>query len=385
MNKRSFELSGLDGASPLGFLATLGTLVALEQAANCGVRVRWAKRHTWIPVLEDVSSFDEDGVAGVIAEAVRGRKVSPDAEASRDAAGRTWRSAKDYLKKKRADIKGQRLSRAERAEIWDREVRPAEEQERSKRQAYIQALQDAVPRAELALGNRINDGTRDDYRRLAERLLYAGDHFNRDELDLLVALGNDACVDKQMLEPTPFQFTRGSGHQNFLGDVRQLLAEVTTKRVREVLFQPWTYRDEGLSLRWDPFEDRRYALLAQDPSDEGARTVWMGNVLAYRGLGLFSTVPARGGLAAAGWSYQKDQFSWPIWEFPATLDMVRTLVQLREVTDQNPDGRALGGRGIVAVYRAQRITVGSGANTKVNFTPARQVLGTRGVMVLTQT
>jgi hypothetical protein len=103
----------------------------------------------------------------------------------------------------------------------------------------------------------------------------------------------------------------------------------------------------------------------------------LANLLAYRALALFPTAPTRRGLAAAGWNLGADPptFSWPVWEFAATLDSIRTLIGLPELTRDRPDLFLLRARGISAVYRAQRIEVGKGSNVKVNFTPAREVGG----------
>jgi hypothetical protein len=288
--------------------------------------------------------------------------------------------AKTAIKKKQDDIKRRGLDRTHRAEVVERELRPLEREYQERRQRWLAALRQAVPRPELALAKRIEDATAEDYRELAQAILAESD---REGLDLLAAFGSDACLDKQgRVEATPFEFTTGSGSQFFLNDVRQLVAKVEPKRVRDVLFQPWTYRDEGLSLRWDPLEDRRYAFLDRDPTASGnkPRTVWMANLLAYCGLALFPTAPSRRQLVAAGWA-ERDRgrhFTWPLWVLPARLDVVRTLVQARDLTRERPAASQLSARGIVAVYRARRIAVGSGANKKWNFAPPRQILAAAG-------
>lgn len=378
MSDRSFELVGLDGANPLGFLAALGVLVTLDRKGDRGARLCWVRRHTWIPVLDQVSSANETDLARVIADGLRGRAVSRDAEDRREAARKAMEAAKKAVEKKRDEIKRTKLSRTELAVVRDRALRPLEEEARVRSDEYLHVLRGAVPRAELALGKRIEDATAEHYRQLAEGLLTGADRARRDELDQLAALGSDACLNRGQLEPTPFEFTPGSGHQFFLESVRQLMDKVTPERVHEVLFHPWKYRDERVSMRWDPIEDRRYALLDRDPTASGnkPRTVWMANLLAYRALALFPTAPTGRRLAAAGWILQEDRptFSWPLWEFPASVDTVRTLVQLPEIIAPRLDRAALSARGIVAVYRAQRIEERTGAHTKINFAPPRQVL-----------
>jgi hypothetical protein len=66
-------------------------------------------------------------------------------------------------------------------------------------------------------------------------------------------------------------------------------------------------------------------------------------------------------------------FTWPIWEYAAGLEAIRSLVALRELTAPEPDRAVLGARGVAAIFRARRIKVGAGANYKLNFSPARAV------------
>jgi hypothetical protein len=55
----------------------------------------------------------------------------------------------------------------------------------------------------------------------------------------------------------------------------------------------WTRRDSTQSFRWDPAEDRRYALRFADPSTDKGLTVHGANRLACIALPLFTAVPMR--------------------------------------------------------------------------------------------
>jgi len=376
MTTRSFDLLGLDGTNPLGFLAALGTLVTVHASGAGSARLRWRPLDRWVPVLEGVAAGDEADLARSIAAALKGQEVNPEAEQRRADAQKAMEAAKRAITKARAEINKRGLGRSDRAEAMERELRPLEQDYRAKRERWLEALRAAVPRPELALGKRI-DCTPDEYREHAADFLLAAGSADREALDLLAAFGSDACRRRNSatIEATPFCFIAGSGHQDFLDTVRQLIDKVTAERVRRILFEPWDYRDERLSMRWDPWEDKRYALLDRDPGPVGARTVWMANLLAYRALVLFPTAPTGRGLATAGWNREDDPptFTWALWEYPATLNSIRAVLQLSELTRERPDGSLLRARGIAAVYRAQRITVGDGPNRKVNFTPARRV------------
>lgn len=376
MSARSLELPGIDGANPLGFLAALGTLTTLRQAGEEQARLGWKRAHTFVPVLDGLSTSDAGDVSTMVAGTLRGRQVSQEDEKNLDERRRDF----DAAKKKVEDQKKQ-IGPNERKAAVEQEVLPLEKDRDEKRREWLNALAKAVPRPELAIGKRI-DCTYQEYREHADDFLVGAGHSDRETLDLLAAFGSDACRDNRSdaIESTPFCFIRGSGHQYFLDTVRQLTEKVSGEAVRQTLFEPWTYRDKGLSMRWDPVEDRRYALMDRDPTAPGneSRTVWMANLLAYRALPLFPCTAQRRGLATTAWGSIDDQekdlaFTWPIWEFAAPPDTIRSLLQLSELIKQRPDRSALRARGVAAVYRARRIKVGDGRNFKLNFSPARTI------------
>lgn len=368
-------LTGLDGANPLGFLAALGTLAALRAAGKDCARLSWIQRTSWVPALHGLPT-DRDALAELLAEALREREVSPQAEVEREESVRRFDAAKKAVADKKREITRRRLRGAERKAALESEVAPLEAEQQAARRAWLAALAAAVPRPELALGKRL-DCTPEEYRQLGEELSMKGNAAERDALDLLAAFGTDACVTPRgdRMTATAFQFTSGSGHQSFLSTVGDLLQRVTAERLGATLFEPWTYEDEGLSLRWDPLEDRRYALMDRDPSGESTQTVWMANLLAYRSLAFLPTVPRRRALEQVGWASETRDpvFTWPVWEWPAPADTIASLLALVELRKARPERAILRARGVVAAFRARRIRVGSGTNYKLSFTPARAV------------
>jgi hypothetical protein len=378
MTPRPYDLTGMDGTNPLGFLAAVGALATLHGSGSPGARVRWKQLHTWVPVIEGVPATSDVTLAQAIADGLQGRPVEHDAERRRGSAQKAMEAARTAVKKKREHIRARRLGRAERAEASERELSPLQRAYNEKRTRWLQALREAVPRPELALGKRI-DCTPDEYRDHAASLLAGATHAARDSLDLLAAFGSDACCPSRsnVIQATPFCFVTGAGHQFFLETVRQLIGRVSAERVRQVLLEPWEYRDPQLSMRWDPVEDRRYALLDRDPtaSDNKPRTVWMANLLAYRALALFPAAPSRRGLAVTGWNLDDGPptFTWPLWDFAADPDTIRTLLGLAELATARPNVVNLRARGVTAVYRVQRVEVGQGPNRMINFSPARAI------------
>lgn len=377
MSAESLELPGIDGANPLGFLAALGTLMTVRQAGETQARLRWKRARTWVPVLDGISTSDPDKLSDTVAGALRGRAVSDDDEKRRAATQREFDAAKKAVEDKKKEIRNRGLSKKDRETAIEQEVRPLEQVRGKKRQQWLDALKKAVPRPELAIGKRI-DCTYEEYRDHAGDFLMGAGHSDREALDLLAAFGSDACLDEKSgsLDSTPFCFITGSGRQFFLDTVRQLMERVTPVAVRRTIFEPWTYRDETLSMRWDPIEDRRYALSDTDPSGAAARTEWMANLLGYRALALFPCAPGRRGLVTTSWAFvdaEISAFTWPIWEFFAPPDTIRSLLHLSELLELEPDRSRIRARGVAAIFRSRRIKVGTGLNTKINFSPARGV------------
>lgn len=376
-------LSGIDGANPLGFLTALGTLAVLHTSGHRDARLHWTRTATWQPVLSGIATDGPAPLKQLVAEALSGDELVEDAEGKRDDARRALDAARKEVKVKLDEIKKRGLRGKQRKEAIEAEVKPLERKADKRRQGWLTALRQAVPRPELALGKHI-DCTAAEYRTHADRFLDEASIENREALDFLAAFASDARLSesdaqrkKGILASTPFCFITGSGQQYFLDTVRQLMDpdRVSAERVGATLFEPWLYAEERFSMRWDPVEDRRYALMDRDPtaSDNKSRTVWMANLLAYRALVLFPSAPTRSHLATAAWNRGRDEFTWPIWRHPSDPDTIRSMLLLPELRVTKPDHGSLRAQGVVAVFRARRIKVGAGANFKINFSPARGV------------
>ncbi|MGH8953057.1 MAG: type I-G CRISPR-associated protein, Cas3-extension family [Acidimicrobiia bacterium] len=372
------DLTGIDGANPLGFLAALGTLVTLHDAGEKHARLHWKSGTTWTPAIGGISVIDPAQLSEIVARGLLGREVSEGAENECAQAEEQYSAAKKAVKDELTDIRRRKLRGNVRKGAIETEVAPLERKREKLREIWLEALAAAVPRAELALGKRI-DCKPAEFREHASAFLARSCLSDRDAVDLLAAFGSDASLNDRTdtIEPTPFQFITGSGHQYFLETVRDLVERVSPKRVHNTLFESWTYQDEKLSMRWDPLEDRRYALMDRDPTSSGnkPRTMWMANLLGYRSLSLFPSAPRRGGLRVVGWFglNKEPSFTWPLWDSPALPDTIRSLLSMSELIVPQPSHEDLYARGVLALFRAHRIQVGTGSNRKLNFSPARRV------------
>lgn len=365
------ELLALSGDNPLGFLASLGVVVALHQTGRKGIRLSWNRNVSWTPSLH---GFDGDKAALVkkLADALKGRTVPDKSKSERASAQKKFDQAKKVLKAKIDEIRKRKLKGKERELAREEEIEPLEKVGDKLRVDWLAKLKETVSSPELALGDSI-DCTETEYRSFAKEFLNEADEENCFSVDMLSAFGSDAAVSKGRIKSTPFCFS--SARQKFLTTVRELSKKVTEDKIRKTLFNQWTYSDKGLSTRWDPSEVRRYAYRATDPSPEGAKTVWMANLLAYRALTLFPSAPVKGQLKTTGWSRWKESkkkrnvFTWPIWDKPIGVETIRSLLQHLELAKESPSLEKLMPLGVCKGFRSERIQV----DKYFGFSPASPV------------
>lgn len=221
---------------------------------------------------------------------------------------------------------------------------------------------------ELAMN--VSDLRREDFRRLAARAREACD---AETLGFLAALASDVPDDPEApIGDTSLRTMGGAGHQHFLGTMRKLAEVTETSHVRDALFRAWRYEDDRLSLRWDPVDDRRYALRADDPSGPPPPTVRGANRLAFEALPLFPCLPSRQRVTTTGFArHDRSVWAiWPIWSVPATSSVVRSLLVNPAVHGPRRDAQRLARMGVADVIEARRTRVGK----YVSFTPGRSVL-----------
>jgi hypothetical protein len=198
---------------------------------------------------------------------------------------------------------------------------------------------------------------------------------NRRTADLLASFGSEIVAEKGIFESSAFRMVRsgdssGQGLPAYALTIRNTTSEDDLYRS---LFHPWDYLDTGVSLRWDPLEDQRYALRWRDPKKCATQSMRGANTLALEALTLIPAFPRNSRLETTGF-YRKTQrrefFTWPIWTEPLTPDTIRSLLALSELHQESPPRNTLEARGIVEMYRSERV---SPNQYYKNFTPARPV------------
>jgi hypothetical protein len=214
------------------------------------------------------------------------------------------------------------------------------------------------------------------YREYCQEAVKAWSHNDSRASHFAAAFGAEVFTDNDgNIQDTSFRTMSGAGHQHFLVFMRELIEKTNAEHLSEALFGPWQYRDSGPSLRWDPEDDRRYALRWREPSTDPLRTVRGANRLAFEAMPLLPVIPTRTRAVTTGFTGQRSSdtfWTWPVWNRPIPLDVCRSLLSLKALlTVEEKNSRAeLIGRGIVAVFRSQRISIGKYRN----FTPAEAVL-----------
>ena len=218
-----------------------------------------------------------------------------------------------------------------------------------------------------------------DFRRhLVDQVALAHRAFSADPTEYGAAFGCDGIGDDDKIADTALRTMSGAGHQHFLATMRLVLETATAEQLSKAIFEHWRYDDplEKLSLRFDPRDDKRYALRWDNPSGDPARkkrgNMIGANALAVLGLPLLPTAPRQGKLETTGFRGRRSQdccWTWPVWECAAPLDVVRSLLAMEELQQPIPPRDRLAAMGIVEVYRSQRMTV----NKFRSFAPAQPV------------
>lgn len=200
---------------------------------------------------------------------------------------------------------------------------------------------------------------------------------------LLGSLFSDAALkDDGRIFAAPLCAMFGQGHQHFLNRLtevpRGVLPRTMAKRrplpdlnapsyLAAALFTPWARIDETDGFRWDPAEDRRYALRFRNPSSDAGRTVHGANRLASLGLAALkgAAVNRRRGIRflTTGAEVASDgalTIAWPIWDRPASLAAIQALLGHPSLVSAEGDGtRHLG---VVERRRARRVSNGKFMN-----------------------
>ena len=192
------------------------------------------------------------------------------------------------------------------------------------------------------------------------------DRTQRTWADFAAGLGSDAASTDKKLDYTALCVITGDSRQDFLRLMRDLSNDVTSEHLKSTLFERWKYQERGKSFRWDPQEDRRYALRASDPSDGPDREIpsmWGANRLAFEALACFPCFPRGRRVRTTAFDDERT-IHWPLWTPLLNVETVKSLLAHPAVLVN--DLRVLKALGVFAVASARRISV----DRKRSFGPA---------------
>ena len=232
------------------------------------------------------------------------------------------------------------------------------------RSEFIRAVAEGV--ANLAASYAFDASKDIAYSQEEFRALCARHATDKEELQILTALGSDGCPkrDSDNIEPTSYCAIFGQGHQHFLTRLREVVTldgATLLTTLEKTLFATWEYTDKTPSFRWDPQEDRRYALQSGNPSDERNKTgtVSGANTLAAIGFGVLATVPTAHGLEVLGVTGRRGAkiLCWPLPERPTSLTGYKALLQ-HPALHSDIGLEILCTYGVLGLAKAKRIQVG---------------------------
>lgn len=203
-----------------------------------------------------------------------------------------------------------------------------------------------------------------DFRTYLARCVDAWMRGNDEAAAYAAAYGTDIAVDGNgNTKPTAFHFT--AANQTFLGAVDVIRASVSQEWVETSLFEGHGERPGG-NLRWDPSAERNWALMANNPNDDGTRVDAPLEWLAFRGLPLLPSFPRGSRIITAGVAGRGGDmtFTWPLWSVPASLLTTRSVLQV----DWTGSSKERAARGVFAVCTSaiRRTSQGFG-----NFGPSK--------------
>lgn len=224
---------------------------------------------------------------------------------------------------------------------------------------------------ELSIVKNPTDFTRLTFAQLATKA-------SRKQLNILSGLAT--CVGEEAFEST-LCAANGASHQNLIQSMRDILTLFDKEHIRDALFTPWqksyeipasVRKEQHLgtrkpTVRLDPADERLYAMRFSNPTTtDDFRTELGAQALTIPAFAVLPVVPlARPLSVASSRRGNRVYFSWSLWERPATLPSVRSL--LVAGIERPKEMRA---RGAFAAFRTARV---SGEKGKLSFAPSEGV------------
>ena len=327
---KGIPLPGLDGGTPLGFMAGLGMLhVIRANRRNRSAeepRLSWRLDDRWHPVLH--------GVEGSLETIVE--HVAKDAEAWATAPVLKFR----YPKREKRGLKlvGALAAPVAVYREWVKGRLDAGDFESLKYAAALAFEAAAEPRKDSV--------TEEELRRYG------------------IPFDKAAPIDHCTL-PTVFDFT--SRNAQFLEQVEEIRKLLDLDSIRDTLRNGTPDPHADRTLDWDPAADAPGAIYGRRVVGLRPAAEW----LAFRGLAFFPVAGGSGQLrtTACRGRRKAGEFIWPLWEVEATAPVIASLLRCPDLDRLDPAARRE--RGITQVFRSRLTKKADGYSGM--FAPAEPV------------
>lgn len=305
-------LPGLDGGTPLGFLAALGVLRVLRGREDVRIMqeplLSWRLDDRWHPVFHGVDG-DLETIVQYVAEDAEAWGTSPVLEFR-------------YPKREKKGVKlvGALAPPVAVYRAWLKDRLDAGD---------LESLESASAFAfEAASEPRKGGVTEDELRRLG------------------IPYDDAAPIDRSTL-PTVFDFT--SRNAQFLEQVDEIRKILHADNIRDTLLDGTPDPRADRTLDWDPAADAPGAIYGRRLFGLLPAAEW----LAFRGLAFFPVAGRDGWLRATACRGRRKsgEFVWPLWEVEATSLTIASLLRCPDL--DRLDSATRRERGIIQVFRSR--------------------------------
>ena len=179
-------------------------LTSLVEAGETSARLSWRREASWQAVLTGLRDPDPKQLCATLAEALRGKSVAPEADDARAAADKEYKRIKTRFKKAVEAFKKRGLRGSVRTEARALKIAPPEHERSLARSDLLERLSAAVPRLELAIGQKI-DLTGQEFHECAADFLATDDPAARSALSLLAGFAVEGAAEERAAR-TAFDF-----------------------------------------------------------------------------------------------------------------------------------------------------------------------------------
>ena len=408
MTMHEVKLTALDGSNLLAFMAALGTLRTLCRK-SAGILLSWKMEKAsgiWQPVLSQCP-FPQDELSAVLHGCLSPRILpSKEETAKQSAAKRAFKEAEKAFKKEMDAILAKKkdqekeikrrfdpksasnpsktkkdLSREQKAELdalkkqTDESIAHARKQHRldDLERAWKNIIETNSPLPHFSMGEDFKVKPFD-FRAFVQKSLdsHKGNAPGPELLQFAAAFATECALDLNGNVADSDLRAVGGGQTRILKEIRKIVSKTSQEHLEKSLCGAWDYSDPSPAMRWDPNENRPYALRANNPaSDQKQVTMRGANRLAIEAFPFFPVMTSNGHASTTAFRRSSHglEISWPVWTDSLGMDEIRSLLCIPDLSNEKPNLLSISSRGVIQVYRSRRF-----GKEYRNFSPSKALL-----------